>query len=312
MTYSLLLVLHQSLLPFVFGASTGLFQNSSRESEKCFLSVAQAGPSEASFLAVRATRYAASASNGMFSERPPNSLRQIRTMSTSSWNPMSVDDLADKYGEVFGPHGGNRNAASHLWAKYIIDRADQLSHSQIDMLFSGFCAVSGSPLGPPSPSSRYKTSLPLAGGGKKTGYSYHCCWPCVCDETALIKVDTKTIKDKTGKGKEYYFEVIGDPCVHMPPKCTKESQSGCIPFEAPAIECEGNKLQNAIRSDGGHIIIGMYFTGSYGDDQYIDYETMVDRNGNSLKGACENRAKQGYNSGMGAIFQQVARLNKIP
>jgi len=266
-----------------------LLQLSSWEMQQCFLSDAVDTPDfkpqqNASFLAVR-TR--------------------------SSWNPTSVNDLAAKYGEIFGPHGNNRNAASHLWAKYILDRANELSHSKIVMLFSGFCAVSGSPIDPGT-HSRYRTTLPLVGGGKQTGYSYHCCWPCVCDETALIKVDTKTIKDKTGKAKKYYFEVIGDPCVSSPSVCTEEGESGCIPFEAPAVECEGTRLQNAIRSDGGHVIIGMYFVGgSYAKNQFIDYETMVDTYGNSLKDSCEKRAKKGFDSGMGAIFQQVARLNRV-
>jgi len=305
MTAILLLVLQQSLLPSALGASPALLQFSSWDSKRCFLPGTQAGPSpDTSFLEVSDTEFEVALRN-----RFVVSLLQVRT--TSSWNPMSVNDLGKKYGEIFGPHGNNRNAASHLWAKYIMDRANELSHSQIDMLFSGFCAVSGSPLGPPNAQSRYKTSLPLVGGGVKTGYSYHCCWPCICDETALIKVDTKTISDKTGKAKEYHFEVIGDPCVNMPPRCTKQAQQGCIPFEAPAVECEDASLQNAIRSDGGHIIIGMYFTGSYAEGQYIDYETDADVNGNTLKGACEARANSGYHSGMGAIFQQVARLNKI-
>jgi len=292
-------VLKQFLLPLVLGASPALSRISSwdseqifhKDSEQCFLPgdqvngpVVAPSPDATSFLAVRAL---------------------------TSWNPRSVEDLARKYDEVFGPHGGNRNAASHLWAKYILDRSGELSHSQVDMLFSGFCAVSGSPVGPGA-NSRYRTSLPLVGGGKKTGYSYHCCWPCVCDETDLIKVDTKTVKDNTGKDKQYHFEVIGDPCVNSPPLCTQQGESGCIPYEAPAVECEDGRLENAIRSDKGHIIIGMYFTDkSYSEDEYIDYETMADMAGNKLKDACEYRAKAGFNSGMGAIFQQVARLNKI-
>jgi len=292
MTAGVLLVLQQFFLPSVFGASPVLLQISGWDLEQCFLSGAKARSSPNASLQ---------------SSEAHASFLAVRT--TSSWNPMSVDDLSKKYDEVFGPHGGNRNAASHLWAKYIIDRTFELSHRQIDMLFSGFCAVSGSPIGPDA-QSRYKISLPLVGGGEKTGYSYHCCWPCVCDETALIKVDTKTIKDMTGEAKQYHFEVIGDPCVDSPPKCTEEAQSGCIPYEAPAIECTEKRLENAIRSDGGHIIIGMYFTGSYSEGQYIDYETMADQKGNTLKGACEARTKSGYNSGMGAIFQQVARLNQ--
>jgi len=295
MTAEFLLVLQQFLLPFVFGAS---LQSSSWALEQCFLSGSQARPSpNVSSFTFEVPKVGPS---------PDASFLAVRML--SSWNPQNVEDLHKQYGEIFGPHGGNRNAASHLWAKYIIDRADKLSHGQIDMLFSGFCAVSGSPV-QPHRHARYRISLTLVGGGEKTGYSYHCCWPCVCDETALIKVDTKTIKDRTGKAKQYHFEVIGDPCVNAPPTCTKEGESGCIPYEAPAVECKEKRLQKAIRSDGGHIIIGMYFTGSY--SKYIDYETVADPAGNTLKGACEARAKSGYQSGMGAIFQQVARLNKI-
>lgn len=229
-----------------------------------------------------------------------------------TWEPKGPEDLSSKYDEIFAP-SNNRNAASHLWAHYILSRANSLKHEDIEKLFSWFCPVSGSPLDVPSPQSTFRTSLARIGGGTVTGFTHHCCWPCSCDMKDLIKVDVKMITDATGATRSYNFTVIGDPCVASPERCTKAGQTGCLPFEAPAVVCSGNKLQKAIRSDGGHIIIGVLQSSGQGLHQgdYIDFETERDAQGTSLKESCQRRKEAGFDSGMGAIFQQVARLNPI-
>lgn len=229
-----------------------------------------------------------------------------------TWEPKGPQDLEAKYDEIFAP-SGNRNAASHLWAHYILSRAKSLKHEDIDKLFSWFCPVSGSPLEAPSPQSTYRTRLARIGGGTVTGFTHHCCWPCSCDMKDLIKVDVKTITDATGATRSYNFTVIGDPCVASPARCSKPGEQGCLPFEAPAVVCSGDKLEKAVRSDAGHIIVGILQSSGpqlhQGD--YIDFETEKDAHGNSLKESCQSRKKAGFNSGMGAIFQQVARLNPL-
>eukprot|EP00440_Ansanella_granifera_P019683 gb/GFBE01021381.1/.p1 GENE.gb/GFBE01021381.1/~~gb/GFBE01021381.1/.p1 ORF type:complete len:291 (+),score=54.95 gb/GFBE01021381.1/:1-873(+) len=246
------------------------------------------------------------------SARPRGQLRDSLLQGDTEWNPTTPADLAEQYDEIFAP-SGNRNAASHLWAEFILSRSNSLSHDQIEKAFTWFCPVSGSPLGDPSPRTRYKSTLALAGGeGEVTGITNHCCLPCICDVTAVIKVDTKTITDSSGTSQEYHFTVIGDPCANKPPTCTKAGEHNCLPFEAPAVKCNDGQLEKAILSDHGYVIIGMFSSAdNLAAGEYIDYETMTDDEGNTLKGFCQERADAGYDSGMGAIFQQVARLNPI-
>lgn len=62
------------------------------------------------------------------------------------WNPRTVQDLHREYHNIF--KNGNRNAASHLWASFILDRSVHLKESTLEYMFAGFCAVSGSPVNP--------------------------------------------------------------------------------------------------------------------------------------------------------------------
>lgn len=255
----------------------------------------------------------------MTERRQEASLLQAKGSTRSSgvcdWNPRSVEDLAKKYDEIFAEAQRNRNAASHLWATFIIQRSHCLSHEQIIHMFGGFCAVSGSPLGEPSSGNRFKQELSLVAGGTKIGYSYHCCWPCFCDEKDVIKVDTKTLKDKSGSEKQYFFEVIGNPCKNSPPVCTSSDGKGCIPAEAPGVKCENGKLKGAILSDKGHPIIGMFFVDAAGIKNSIagDEKKMQSEDGSlsSLQDACRERKASGTNSGMGKIFLNVAKLNPL-
>jgi len=229
------------------------------------------------------------------------------------WNPTKPLDLHKKYSEIFKTD--NRNAASHLWVSYILDRKAQLSHKQIKMLMSSFCAVSGSPV-MPGEMSRYRVQLSNVDGGKVYGYTYHCCWPCICDTTDFIKTDTKAIVDQSGETKMYRWLVIGNPCQKSPtpPNCKEEGEKGCLPFEAPELACQGTKLKGAMLSDNGHVIIGPFEEENESfepEDDYVDLDTAADPEGNTLKGACVERAELGYTSGMGEIFRQVAAINPL-
>jgi len=133
------------------------------------------------------------------------------------WEGNSVQDLHKEYYNIF--KHGNRNAASHLWTKFLIDRASQMTPEKFTNMFMGFCAVSGSPVGPQD-RTRYRLNLSLVGGGKRRGYMYYCCWPCVCDTQDFIRVDTKTITNLNGEVRQYHFAVLGNPCEH-PEELTK-------------------------------------------------------------------------------------------
>ena len=86
---------------------------------------------------------------------------------------------------------GNRNAASHLWSSFLLDRAYTMTTERLVRLFHGFCAVSGSPVNPHD-YSRYLLTLDNVEGTKNTGYMVYCCWPCVCD-TQVVPEDRSSI-----------------------------------------------------------------------------------------------------------------------
>ena len=94
---------------------------------------------------------------------------------------VTIRDMRANYSSIFKT--GNRNAASHLWASWILDKAADLQPSKIEELFGGFCPISGSPV-VPSESNRWEYSLPTLSGDRVTGVTYHCCSPCVCDTQA--------------------------------------------------------------------------------------------------------------------------------
>ena len=94
------------------------------------------------------------------------------------WNGRTVTDLHREYGNIF--KYGNRNAASHLWSTFILERARQMPPKRLKRLFSGFCAISGSPV-TPNDYNRYRLTLSKVDGGRRTGFMHYCCWPCVCD-----------------------------------------------------------------------------------------------------------------------------------
>jgi hypothetical protein len=137
------------------------------------------------------------------------------TLPVEPWAPATsatatVQDLHREYDQVF--KHGNRNAASHRWSSFLLDRAGQMTAERLNMLFSGFCAVSGSIVNP-NDYNRYRLTLPKVGGGYSTGYMHYCCWPCVCDTQDFIRVDTKNVTSSDAT-RTLEFAVIGNPCDH--------------------------------------------------------------------------------------------------
>merc|ERR1712212_1189333 len=112
---------------------------------------------------------------------------------------LTVNELHGKYYEIFS-RAHNRNAASHLWASYILDRSTTFSASEIRELFGGFCPISGSPVRP----------------------SYGNLW-------SNLEFKKSSNPGQTESGRATFdVLVIGDPCVH-PER---------IPRRAPEVYCQ--------------------------------------------------------------------------
>merc|ERR1712046_179430 len=72
------------------------------------------------------------------------------------WKGTTVRDLWGEYGNIF--RHGNRNAASHLWSAFLLDRSAEMPLERFNQLMGGYCAVSGSPV-TPADRTRYRMSL---------------------------------------------------------------------------------------------------------------------------------------------------------
>jgi len=224
-----------------------------------------------------------------------------------AWNGQDVRDLHKEYYNIF--KHGNRNAASHLWSKFLLDRSHHMTPEKLTYMFSGFCAVSGSPVSPQD-RTRYRLNLDKVGGGRRTGYMYYCCWPCVCDTQDFIRVDTKNVTTLGGHVQQYHFAVLGNPCDH-PEELTKPFSQPeiygrgetTLKQEAPEVRCdESGRLEGAYLSDGGYIIINMFFD----EDRSLSSmdESVFER-------MCTERKEAGFNSGMGEIFRKVAAISPV-
>jgi uncharacterized protein (DUF2237 family) len=204
-----------------------------------------------------------------------------------------------QYNNIFKTR--NRNAASHLWSSYLIERSACLDEASFTNLFEQFCAISGSPLGRNPARSCYVSQHPLASDASKMvqGQEHHCCAPCYCDARDWTVVDTKTIALKDGKKKAFNFFVIGDPC-----------EKGGIPDnlkrQAPELGCNGQKLKGAMRSDHGKVIIGMFFPATSSAQC-----AMGPQEEQKLDAMCQDRAQSGDKSGMGKIFIDLAKINPV-
>lgn len=142
-------------------------------------------------------------------ERRLQNVEETSTGDITSWPPQNKtkDDLFSMYGTIF-PHG-NRNAASHRWATWLLERSQEMTQDKLEWFFTGFCPVSGSPLNSTPMGWKYD-HLKKVGGGTTSGWIYHCCWPCVCDSQDWLRVDTKTIASSDGD-REWDVLVIGNP-----------------------------------------------------------------------------------------------------
>jgi hypothetical protein len=262
------------------------------------------------------------------------------TTTVEHWPPASSDhatvqDLHREYNNIF--LHGNRNAASHRWATFLLDRSHQMSESSLTLFFSGFCAVSGSPVRP-SDYNRYRLTLPKLGGGHSTGYMHYCCWPCVCDTQDFIRVDTKKVKLANNVEQTFQFAVIGNPCdnpnqLKVPFVQPFDRRQTSIAESAREVRCldDNGMLEGATLSDHGYIIISMFFD-SEDAEQGVDgivrvpgaMEDIPDptpgrmssgkrlfQDEREYKLQCEDRAKNGYNSGMGEIFRKVCAVSPI-
>jgi len=266
---------------------------------------------------------------------------------TKPWPPATssnpaVTDLHAEYHNIF--RHGNRNAASHLWASFLIDRSLQMTPDRLNFFFTGFCSISGSPVRP-SDYTRYRVTLPMVNSTPKrsmTGFMYYCCWPCICDTQDFIRVDTLTIVDVDGVAREENFAVIGNPCddpgklqepfSHFGRSTTTLAQT------AQEVRCSADGvLEGATVSDNGYIIIGMFFDavkmqsgveesggGQVAIQRVVDNPipgriTTTSVLGKSVNfhdesewyDKCSERARDGYNSGMGEIFRKVCSISPI-
>ena len=74
----------------------------------------------------------------------------------AAWSGQTPQDLHREYSAIF--HHGNRNAASHRWTTFLLERSAQMTEQRLELMFSGFCAVSGSPV-QPQDRTRYRLTL---------------------------------------------------------------------------------------------------------------------------------------------------------
>ena len=250
-----------------------------------------------------------------------NSLELVRDVALEDV-PAGPRELHQRYSEIF--RYGNRNAASHLWTSYILDRAAVTPAAQLELLFSGFCAVSGSPVYP-SDYKRYRLRLKHAVTGvDEVGFMYYCCWPCVCDTWDFIKVDTLTVHTADGP-KVYRFAVIGDPCLNeqqldVPFIQPFDGRTTTLRRDAPEVRCENGRLIGATRTDHGFIAISMFFDapseeeedrGVWQPGRVVQRDGHVFQDDVEYSDMCSQRAANGYDSGMGEIFRKVAAITPV-
>jgi len=243
------------------------------------------------------------------------------------WDGSTVEDLHREYSNIF--KHGNRNAASHLWSSFILQRSRQMTRHRLQTMFSGFCAVSGSPVGPHD-YNRYRLTLQTVTGAKHTGFMHYCCWPCVCDTQDFLKVDTLNVT-LAGQGPvQMHFIVIGNPCdrpeqldVPFVHPFNYGGGETTIARDAAEVRCGSRgELLGATLSDHGYPIVSLFFDapGAAGRPTPVDRPTpgRVTTSGGitfhdeqEYAGECASRAAAGYNSGMGEIFRKVAAVSPI-
>ena len=167
---------------------------------------------------------------------------------------LTINDLHEHYNEIFPSN--NRNAASHLWSSWIMNKAPQLGSAEFNTLFSGFCPVSGSPVSPTDYNTYAYRLSSLASNSHAEGLMHHCCAPCVCDTMDMIKADTLTVS-LAGGAKEFTFAVIGgarpgvsntafhhcDTSIRrQPPAASQPYQYSCHPHSVCTDPCRNAAL----------------------------------------------------------------------
>lgn len=207
-----------------------------------------------------------------------------------------------------------------------------MTAARFEELSTGYCAVSGSPV-QASDHTRYLLRLPsVEGGGKMVqGFMYYCCWPCVCDTQDFIRIDTTNVTLAGGETRRYHVAVLGNPCdnadaLYKPFMQPFGQGQTTLAQSAAEVRCDPNgNLIGAFLSDHGYPIISLFF-----DPEEIDAQSVgpvqgepspgrMQRSSSGLnyqdefeyRDMCEDRAMQGYNSGMGEIFRKVAGISKI-
>jgi len=162
-------------------------------------------------------------------------------------------------------------------------------------------------------------------------------------------VDTLTVTDSDGVARKQNFAVIGNPCddpgkLHEPfVQPFYGGRSTTLAETAVEVRCgDGGVLEGATVSDNGYIIIGMFFDaievlvedegtedGSSSSRQLSKTHAVKDSVPGRLSkttvlgktvsfhderervGSCLDRARDGYNSGMGEIFRKVSAISPI-
>ena len=242
-------------------------------------------------------------------------------LAASGASALSIDDLHSAYGDIFA--SGNRNAASHLWASWILARSTSLTHTDFSGLFSGFCPVSGSPVRPTGFNTYQYTLKSVGSSARAAGLVNHCCAPCVCDTLDMISADSKTVELADGAAA-LTFAVIGDPCQN-PEELSKPfvdpftGTRTTLAATAPEVRCEGGKLVGATYSDHGGVIVGLLRDApavgpppvdpSPGRVVVSDGVTFSDSR--EYSSYCAERAAGGFASGMGLIFREVAKITSV-
>ena len=171
--------------------------------------------------------------------------------------------------------------------------------------------------------------------------THTCCATCCIQD--FIRADTRNVTLADGETRQYHFAVVGNPCDN--PAALKEPFTQ--PFysrgpttlerEAAEVRCDANgRLIGAHLSDGGYPIIGMFFDA-------VDDTVPTDASSSSARQltaaaanfvatpgrmrhapdsvafqdeseygpSCADRARNGYNSGMGEIFRKVASISPV-
>lgn len=202
----------------------------------------------------------------------------------------SRDQLFEQYDCLFSP-SRNRNSASHIWANHLLHHSQSMSSAQFVEQAQGFCAVSASPI---SSTNEFVQDIATTAGGTKTVSFNHCCWPCACDikdASNQGKLHIHPAKVKVTDGSvDVNYVVIDDPC----------RTEAVIPKEAPAVSCRHGRLKKAMHIEtekGPKVVIGFAFEKKNGE-----------KPSDELHKECEERARNGYQSGMGTIFRNMLSL----